>query len=83
MIEEFGWRVAYLGLAALPLLFAGPLVFFFQPDERLSAATDDEQLETGLTLGQAMREYRFWVLLVSIFMVYIAMSGMVQILFRR
>lgn len=79
MIEEFGWRVAYLGLAALPLLFAGPLVFFFfRPDERLSAESDDfEQVETGLTLGQAMQGYRFWVLLVSIFMVYIAMSGMV------
>ena len=79
LVEQFGWRVAYLGLAALPLFFAGPLVFlFFRPAE--TAAGDDaarQAGEAGLTLSQAVKGYRFWILLFSIFLVYMAMSGMV------
>ena len=77
--EEFGWRTAYLVLAALPVGLAAPLVFlFFWPTE---SSNDDHKPEddvgTGLTFKEAIKGYRFWVLLVSIFVVYIAMSGMV------
>ncbi len=79
MVEQFGWRTAYLGLAALPLLCAGPLVYrFFRPGEEI--ASDPEVTsanETGYRFTEALCGYRFWVLLVSIFLVYIAMSGMV------
>ncbi len=79
MIENFGWRTAYLGLAALPILFAGPLVFlFFKPAEDIQADSKAALAnETGFTFRQATGGYRFWILLVSIFLVYIAMSGMV------
>ncbi len=79
MIEHFGWRIAYLGLAALPILFAGPIVFFyFRPGEGVEADPDvSEANQTGYTFFEATRGYRFWVLLLSIFLVYIAMSGMV------
>ena len=75
LIEGYGWRVAYLGLAALPVLIAGPLVlFYFKPKE----GTADDPLEDpaeswGLTFNQAIHNYRFWVLLLSIFLVYMAM----------
>ena len=77
--EEFGWRTAYLVLAALPVGLAAPLVFlFFWPTE---SSNDNHKPEddvgTGLTFKEAIKGYRFWVLLVSIFVVYIAMSGMV------
>jgi len=79
LTAEYGWRTAYLGLAALPTLFAGPLVyFFFKPAKSIEhdseAAIASGQ---GITFSEATRGYRFWVLLVSIFLVYIAMSGMV------
>jgi len=79
LTSEYGWRTAYLGLAALPTLLAGPLVyFFFKPatsvEEGSEAAIASEQ---GMTFSEATRGYRFWVLLTSIFLVYIAMSGMV------
>ena len=79
LVEEFGWRVAYLGLAALPLLFAGPLVFlFFHPVLIDSEETEENaEMETGLTLAEAIAGYRFWLLLLSIFLVYTAMSGIV------
>ena len=79
LIDEFGWRTAYLGLAALPILFAGPLVFlFFHPDRAESGdPAHANSASKGLSLAEAAKGYRFWVLLVSIFLVYIAMSGMV------
>jgi len=79
LVDEFGWRTAYLGLAALPTLLAGPLVFlFFHPDDVVPEHPDEAaDVSTGLTLREAASGYRFWVLLVSIFLVYIAMSGMV------
>ena len=78
LIETFSWREAYLGLAVLPILIAGPLVyFFFNPDESIEANEDAVNAnETGFTFREAISGYRFWVLLLSIFLVYIAMSGM-------
>lgn len=77
--ENFGWRVAYLALAALPLFLATPLVlFFFRPGEQTPENDKNTtEVNEGFTFKQAIRGYRFWVLLVSIFLVYIAMSGMV------
>ena len=77
LVEMFGWRTAYLGLAALPALFAAPLVFlFFKPQEIPMDPERFDESQWGLTLGEAARGYRFWVLLASIFLVYVAMSGM-------
>lgn len=81
LVEKFGWRGAYVGLGLLPWLLAGPLVFFwFKPKRALSVrdnaahgAADTEVW--GLTLRDAARGYRFWVLCVSIFAVYMAVSG--------
>jgi predicted MFS family arabinose efflux permease len=77
LVENFGWRNAYLGLALLPMLGALPLVFFFfHPGAAISS--DPESIEannSGFTLRQTTRNYRFWVLLLSILIVYMAMSG--------
>lgn len=77
LVDAYGWRIAYVGIAMLPLLFAGPLVFFgFRPRESL-----DSRGKTAvggfrsISLGEATRGYRFWVLLISIFAAYMAFSG--------
>lgn len=81
LVEAIGWRNAYLALGLLPLLLAGPLVFlFFKPDaeaetEPTEAPEASMENPDGLTLAQAAQGYRFWVLLISIFLVYMAMSG--------
>lgn len=78
LVEDYGWRVAYAGLALLPLVIAGPLVFFgFRPRERWDAPSSSEARapEWGLTLGEAIRGYRFWVMLLSVLTVYMAFSG--------
>ena len=77
LVDHYGWRVAYLGLAVLPVLFAGPLVFFYFHPKEVSQAEPDTTglLDHGETLREAASGYRFWVLLISILLVYLAMSG--------
>lgn len=77
LVEAYGWRMAYVGIAMLPLLFAGPLVFYgFRPEEKLHrhGATPKDTVR-GVSLSQAFRSYRFWVLLLSIFAAYMGFSG--------
>ena len=80
LVEQFGWRGAYVGLGLLPILLAGPWVFFgFRPprvaEHSRSAAVPVASNVWGLSLTEAFRSYKFWVLCVSIFAVYLAMSG--------
>jgi MFS family permease len=84
LIEEFGWRGAYVGIGLLPLLLAGPFVWIWfrprQPGEPESVADGAVApaapvAHWGLTLGEAVRGYRFWVLCASIFAIYLAVSG--------
>jgi OFA family oxalate/formate antiporter-like MFS transporter len=78
VVAEFGWRAAYIGLALMPLLIAGPVVYFgFKPKEGLGLGDDPSEAEPhwGITLSAAFRRGKYWVLLVSIFLVYMAVSG--------
>ncbi|HJS09791.1 MFS transporter [Sphingopyxis sp.] len=85
LVENFGWRVGYVGLACLPL-FALPfvLLFFFPAKSGPAAAaaapvsTDAASAPpTGLTLKQATSSYRFWLLLFSILAMYLGITGIV------
>lgn len=85
LIDQFGWRGAYVGIGLLPLLLAGPFVWAWFRPRPLGApdatATDGGTpaapavAHWGLTLREAVRGYRFWVLCVSIFAIYMAVSG--------
>ena len=46
-------------------------------DPSPDAGQPEPAAEEGLTLGEALRGYRFWVLLLSIFLVYVVQSGLV------
>ena len=70
LTDHFGWRGAYMGLALVPILLAWPRLFFlFKPldtaaDVSIEATSDSAAaLNSGLTLGEAVRGYRFWVCL--------------------
>ena len=86
VVETWGWRAGYVALAALPLLVAGPWVWWLfklpkdgevAEDSSPDANPPEPAAEEGLTLGEALRGYRFWVLLLSIFLVYVVQSGLV------
>ena len=79
-IANFGWRATYPLIALLPLLVALPVALLWfrepRPDERpaeLVAGANGEVV--GLTLRQAMRGPRFWILFVSIVLVAFAYGG--------
>lgn len=85
LVAEFGWRGAYVAIGALPLILALPVGWFFFRDKdggagetvaerrarqaALSAATP------GLTFGQTLRDWRFWVLGVAFLLVSFAVGG--------
>jgi len=84
LVEEFGWRVAYLGVAALPLLIALPIAFIFFHDvggrtvtaaERRVADAERKAVTPGLSFGQALKDWRFWVLAVAFVPISFAVGG--------
>ena len=81
LTDHYGWRGAYVGLALVPLVLAWPMLYFlFKPLDTHADAEPEEPdtkaaLETGLTLGEAVGGYRFWILLLSILFAYQGFSG--------
>ncbi len=81
LIDERGWRQAYLGLAAFVLLLAVPAVAIFlrgSPEEvgllpdGATAALITEPRNTsvpGMTLSEAVRTRTFWLLCVIFFVI--------------
>lgn len=65
IIERFGWRAGYLGLACIVLLLGLPLVVLLFRDRQkltVTAASDDRVVE-GVSLRQALKDRRFWLYL--------------------
>lgn len=82
MLQAFGWREAYLGLAALPALVALPVTFFLleeRPASRPgSAGTVGSATAPADSVGvrAALAGYRFWVLNASFFLVGGCLAGL-------
>jgi MFS family permease len=77
LIEEIGWRRAFLGIALLPLAVALPVAvwLFREPDLRASAHLGAPAIHSGVTVGTALRDYRFWVIAGSILCIAIGVGG--------
>ena len=81
LTSEFGWRGAYIGLGLVPFILVWPVLYFlFRPVE--STGVEDNkgdhevyQAHDGLTLSEAAKSYRFWILLLSILFAYMGFSG--------
>ena len=78
-IESYGWRNMFLIVAGLPLIVALPFAYFLfrepQPEERPKAISSDSGNLTGVTLGVALKDYRFWLIWLSIAMIAGAFGG--------
>ena len=89
--SRLGWRYVFPIVAMLPLLVALPitLALFREPGaaERPAQIADASGAISGMTLGEAMHGYRFWVLFTSISLVALAYGGahihMVQIVMLK
>lgn len=69
LLAFFGWRIAYLGVAAAVVLLGFPILYAGLRDvpRYVRAEHDEAFVETpGLSLAQAARTSTFWLVLVSI-----------------
>lgn len=83
LINEFGWRTAYIGLAltitsiSLPgvyLLFREP---FESPEPKAVKVGADTGSNNDISLMRALRGYRFWALGSALFFVAAGISGLI------
>lgn len=80
VVGNHGWRAGFLALSLLPLLAFALAMFFFHPSKgaaQQSPSSFKPSDAVGATLREAMKSYRFWVLLVSILFMFLAISGIV------
>jgi len=87
LIQEFGWRLAYVGVGALPLLIAFPVAFvFFRDVDDPKAAKRASQLADhhkatgqgavyGMTIVQALKDWRFWLMALTLVPLSFAIGG--------
>ena len=87
LIQEFGWRWAYIGVGALPLVIAFPAAFFFFRDvDDPKAGQRAKQMVQhhadsggatvyGMSLAQAFRDWRFWLMAVTFVPLSFAIGG--------
>jgi MFS family permease len=77
LIERYGWRHAFLGIALLPLAVALPVAvwLFREPGAREAAQAIAPARVTGVTVRVALGDYRFWVIAGSILCVAIGVGG--------
>ena len=86
MIGLFGWRWAYVAVGALPLIIAWPIAFFMFRDATDPKVADKvakmeqhtakpDVRHGGLSLLQALRDWRFWLLAYSFVPISFAVGG--------
>lgn len=84
VIDAYGWRAAYLAVGALPLILAFPVAFFAFHDvgDRKQSAADRREgaalraaATPGLTFGETLRNWRFWVLAVAFVPISFGVGG--------
>lgn len=81
-VQEYGWRVGFAAVGALPALVAMPLAFLFLRDLPFAtratpgAAAHPAPAAYGMSFGDALRSWRFWVIALGLFLASGAATGM-------
>lgn len=84
LIELVGWRKAYIGVGALPLLVAWPIAYFLfreaptrrtEGEETAAESPAVHAASFGLSLREALKDWRFWLLAYSFVPISFAVGG--------
>lgn len=79
IIQSHGWRAGYFMLAGFVLcLGLPPVVAFFR--ENPHVPLDVQQNKSGATLGEAIKDFRFWTFLFALSIAGFALAGFVSFL---
>ena len=74
-----GWRAGYLAIAATIVCIALPMTWlFFRPRPSDPSLAQRAAVDDGLTLAAAVREPRFWILIVAFAAVASAVAGAIS-----
>lgn len=75
----YGWRTSYVIFAALALIFgsiAHRIIFTHLPHHARASRTPQHATEvTGLSLGEALRTFRFWLIAIVMFLISTVILG--------
>jgi MFS family permease len=83
LINDFGWRKAYVGMgiiialvAFLPVaLFVREPVFVTSARRRAEQDPGKNNLVTGLTVTEVLRSWQFWMLALAFFLIVVTANG--------
>lgn len=80
-LAAFGWRGGYVVLAALPLLIAVPVLLAWLREAPATASAMQDAPVFGLTVREALRNYRFWTLAAASLALAFGVSGLLPNLY--
>jgi MFS family permease len=80
IITDYGWRTAFVAVGLLPIIIGIPMILLLFHEKRDALAFDitneaSEIEEYGLTLRQALRSHKFWILAVAFFLIAFALTA--------
>ncbi|MSO99258.1 MAG: MFS transporter [Rhodospirillaceae bacterium] len=77
LVESYGWRAGFFGLALLPAFISLPITFLFlrMPPAAASASTP-ERVRQGPGVRAALTSRRFWCICLSFFMFGMGTGGL-------
>ena len=87
LIENFNWQTAYIGVGLLPILIALPIAYFFFRDVddpkvahkvaqlRAEVPSHKEVSKSGMTVAEALKDWRFWLLSCCFILISFAVGG--------
>jgi MFS family permease len=84
LVDVAGWRVAYAGLAAFPLLISLPVAvaFFHEAKEAAGDGPRSAVVEDGLSLNEALLTRRFWTISIALILITFGVGGIIPNLER-
>jgi MFS family permease len=83
LVSDFGWRAAYVGIGALPLVFALPMSYWLLYDRTGATASRPIMASTANNESEfrdVLKDYRFWVMAVAFFLVGACVAGLIATL---
>lgn len=77
VLATYGWRAGFVAIGLLPVLIAFPAAYFLFREDTATGpnAPAVPQERPGLTTGEALRDWRFWVIALALIPTSFALGG--------